>query len=73
MIYLPAHMMNQGLDDGSGAVVEVEYDGRRLLVQPISGVEGRIVRLISTDPADYLNPAWQPGQPIRFVPGAGHT
>lgn len=29
----------------------------------------RLVRLISTDPADYLDPRWQPGAPVALRPG----
>ncbi|HIQ59117.1 MAG TPA: hypothetical protein IAB22_06660 [Candidatus Merdivicinus intestinavium] len=35
------------------------------LCECIAGAEGRVVsRLISTDPMDYLNPAFAPGSPV---------
>lgn len=44
--------------------VEVEVDGRRLLVQR-NGQAWSIVRLLSSDPADFLDPRWQPGTVLR--------
>lgn len=41
--------------------VELELGGRRVVVAPQTGGWGRVVRLISTDPMDYLDPRWQPG------------
>ncbi|MGE5561369.1 MAG: YlzJ-like family protein [Chloroflexota bacterium] len=43
--------------------VEVEADGRRLLVQH-TGQAWTVVRLLSSDPADYLDPRFQPGTPL---------
>ncbi len=50
------------------AQAEVAWEGRRLLVEPLQGGVGRVVRLISTDPLDYLDPRWQPG---AIVPWPG--
>ncbi|MDI6823563.1 MAG: YlzJ-like family protein [Bacillota bacterium] len=46
-------------------IIEITYRGKRLLVEPVSATEARVVRLISTDPADFLRPDLQPG---RVVP-----
>lgn len=40
---------------------EVMIDGFMVQVEPIDGVSGRVVRVISTDPQAYLNPTFQPG------------
>ncbi|WP_134686262.1 YlzJ-like family protein [Brevibacillus migulae] len=42
--------------------------GVTMLVEPISSSEGKIVRLISPNPQDYLNPRYAPGQTISFQP-----
>lgn len=41
-----------------------EMGGRMLLLRETAG--GQVVdRLVSTDPADYLRPGWQPGSSFR--------
>lgn len=50
---------------------EVEWEGRRLVVEPLEGGVARVSRLISTDPMDYLNPRWQPGSFIPWPAGRG--
>ena len=42
--------------------------GVTMLVEPTGSSEGKIVRLISPDPQDYLNPRFAPGQTISFRP-----
>lgn len=49
---------------GNDVPVEVESQGRRLLVQR-SGQSWSVVRLLSTDPADFLDPRWQPGTTLQ--------
>lgn len=44
--------------------MEIEIAGQRLLVQR-SGQAWQVVRLLSSDPADYLDPRWQPGTVLR--------
>jgi hypothetical protein len=41
--------------------VLIERGNIQMQVEPIDGGQGRIIRLISTDPAHYLQPALQPG------------
>lgn len=43
------------------APVEIEKGGVRLMVLPHTGGRMEVVRVISTDPQDYMNPKWQPG------------
>ncbi len=47
---------------------EISRDGRLLMVSEAQDGNYRIERLISTDPADYLDPQWQPG---RIIPSDG--
>ncbi|MBO8162518.1 MAG: YlzJ-like family protein [Brevibacillus sp.] len=42
--------------------------GVTMLVEETGSFEGTIVRLISPNPQDYLNPRLAPGQKIRFRP-----
>ena len=43
---------------------ELEVEGKRLLVNVNTRGEQVITRLLSTDPADYLDPRWTPGNVI---------
>lgn len=47
---------------------EIEYAGARMLVEKVSGNQCRIVRLISTDPGDYLRQDIQPGLVLTSKP-----
>ncbi len=44
----------------------IDYHGRHLLVETISETQCRIIRLISTDPYDYLDPIYQPGSILNY-------
>lgn len=50
-----------------GGTIEVEHEGRRLILQIDPGGEARLVRLISTNPSDYLNSQLQPGGSIPWA------
>lgn len=56
----------QGYPDFSPEYHEIQAGGVRLLVQPLSLEEGKVVRLISSDPGDYLDPALAPGATVRY-------
>ncbi|NLC53200.1 MAG: hypothetical protein GX770_04470 [Firmicutes bacterium] len=43
---------------------EIEVEGKTVLVTVNSRGEQVIARLLSTDPADYLDPRWTPGNVI---------
>lgn len=49
-------------------IKEVTYGHATMLVEQTGPFEGRIVRLISPDPQDYLKPHYSPGQIVRFQP-----
>lgn len=62
-------------NDGSEAYeqTEVQLNGLTMLVQPCGVNEARIVRLISPNPYDYMNPNYAPGQKIYFRPQFGEN
>ncbi|HHY36501.1 MAG TPA: hypothetical protein GX518_02285 [Firmicutes bacterium] len=68
---MPLETVYQGLEDMRPSYLEVELAGTTVVIEPISLEQGKIVRLLSTDPKDYLNPNLQPGRVINFVPGEG--
>lgn len=67
MLYtvLPADLVWQGFDEAPAFHV-VYQAGRILLVRQEAPGRGRVEALWSTDPMDFLNPAWQPGRLLRW-------
>jgi hypothetical protein len=43
----------------------VEVGGLQLQIRPDGNGGGMVTRLLSTDPADYLDPRWQPGRRVK--------
>ena len=50
------------------AYKEVAVNGRIVLVEMENSTRGRLVRIISTCPDDYLRPEWQPGRVLAWAP-----
>lgn len=46
--------------------VEVKYKDRTVIIEPLGLNKGKVLRLISTDPADYLLEDFQPGMVISL-------
>ncbi|HET7578527.1 MAG TPA: YlzJ-like family protein [Bacillales bacterium] len=46
----------------------IEFDGRQILIEPLTENEWQIVRLLSSDPQDFLNPRYQPGNIVPVKP-----
>lgn len=44
----------------------IEDHGVMMLVTPLGDGTGRLERLFSPRPADYLRPQWQPGTRVRM-------
>jgi hypothetical protein len=49
---------------------QLDYAGVTVQVEKLSPLECRIVRLISTEPLDYLRPEVQPGVVLTYRPTA---
>jgi virulence-associated protein VagC len=49
--------------------VEISKNQMKLVIEPIGFTKGRIVRIISTDPYQFMEPAVQPGQEIILSDG----
>ncbi|QQE76191.1 YlzJ-like family protein [Brevibacillus composti] len=66
---MPMEVVFEGMDQLEKQVLqELPVGEATMLVQQTGPYEGRLVRLISPNPQDYLNPAYAPGQVIRFRP-----
>ncbi|CEH29368.1 hypothetical protein AM501_20375 [Aneurinibacillus migulanus] len=65
---LPMEIIFQNEDAAAYDNMEIQMNGMTMLVQPCGNNEARIVRLISPNPYDYMNPAYTPGRRIHFRP-----
>lgn len=45
---------------------EIEVDGTKLIVERLSVTEAKVIRVISSNPADFLNPNYQPGTRLTY-------
>jgi hypothetical protein len=66
---LPLEAVLEGMEDMKDDLSEISLNGVRLQVKMLSQNEAQVVRLISPDPQQYLNPAYAPGSYIHFNPG----
>ncbi|WP_418790158.1 YlzJ-like family protein [Phosphitispora sp. TUW77] len=65
---MPIELVLEGIDRVGSKHQEMEFQGVKLQVEQYDVDKCRIVRLISTNPMDYLKNEFQPGTEIRFVP-----
>jgi len=66
--HLPLEQVLAGLDELE-APQDIAFENVMLQVQPLPGGKGRVVRLISPRPEDYLNPRYAPGAVIALPDG----
>jgi hypothetical protein len=65
---IPEEDLLEGMDDERQFLTITR--GRLLMqVEPLLGARARLVRIISSDPQDYLDPRWQPGSTVNLVAG----
>ncbi len=65
---LPIEQVLEGIDKDGRQYQEIDIGGVKLLVEQQSLESARVVRLISSNPMDYLNSKFQPGTELKFVP-----
>jgi hypothetical protein len=58
---VPLEEVLEGFDAEERRLLEVRRGPLLMQVEPAGGTQVRIVRLYSTEPADYLDARWQPG------------
>ena len=49
-------------------LAEVDYAGKKILVEKVTDAQYRIIRLLTTNPQDYLRPDLQPGSILTYQP-----
>lgn len=65
---VPIETIFDGYDQMKLNYKEIQMGHVTMVVEQISNTEGKIVRVISPDPQDYLNPCYQPGTTLSFRP-----
>lgn len=65
---IPLETVFAGMDEFKPRYMNIRLNGIDMQVEMINGIQARIVRLLSGNPNDYLNPAYAPGAVIEFQP-----
>lgn len=55
-------------EEEESELVELEVNGVTMLINQTEIDKGEIVRIISSNPQDYMNAAYQPGTMVNFEP-----
>lgn len=63
---VPLEMVLEGMDQFNPRYEEIDWQGIKLVVEPQGSFQAKIVRLVSPNPRDYLNPLLAPGNVIHF-------
>ncbi|HBG01960.1 MAG TPA: hypothetical protein DDW87_10365 [Firmicutes bacterium] len=63
---LPIEDVLEGVEEDPVSTLELVMGGLTLEVEPLGGFQARIVRVLSTDPNDFLLPHSQPGAIIHL-------
>ena len=63
---LPVEEIFEDWEDFNPQYVEITTGSATMLVEPMDFRQGRIIRLISSDPLSYLDPNQQPGTIISL-------
>jgi len=58
----------EGVEEYRPVFKEFKLGRITLVVEPLTFTQARVIRLISTDPADYLYSPYQPGKIVEFIP-----
>jgi hypothetical protein len=65
---MPIELVVAGLEPALQTPMEMAVEGRLVQVLPSGDGTGTVQRLLSTNPADYLDPRWQPGRVVPLSP-----
>lgn len=63
---MPIEMLQQVMQQTNVQYVEVDYNNTHLIAQKINEQECQIIRIISTNPNDYLKADLQPGEILNY-------
>lgn len=65
---MPEDKVFEGYENFVPDYLEVDINGVTMQVEMVGGSQARIVRLLSNNANDYLNPAYTPGRVLEFQP-----
>ena len=68
---MPPELVFPASDDDFAKQTVVNINGVKVVIQPHSQHQWQIVRLLSSNPSDFLNEKFQPGQLIDIKPFFG--
>ncbi|EGL81924.1 hypothetical protein CathTA2_2580 [Caldalkalibacillus thermarum TA2.A1] len=63
---MPLELVYEGYEQFQPRYEEIDYNGVKMVIEPSGPFKAKIVRLISADPQDYLNPNYSPGSMLYF-------
>lgn len=63
---IPLETVFDGHENMSFNWLETESQGVKMVVEPMGNGTGKIVRLLSLNPSDYLNPSFAPGSIVSI-------
>jgi hypothetical protein len=67
---IPPEVVWEGIEEKPKDLLQLEWLGVQMLVEPLQFAQGKIVRLLSSEPNDFLRPELQPGSIIDLIPHA---
>lgn len=65
---VPLETVFEGMEEYKPQYMDIRINGIEMQVERVNGMQARVVRLLSGNPNDYLNPAYCPGAIIEFQP-----
>lgn len=65
---MPLELVYEGYDEFKPVYEEIQHNGVTMLIEPNGAYQGKVVRLLSNNPQDFLNPSYSPGSIIHFRP-----
>jgi hypothetical protein len=65
---IPAETVFEGFENMTFNWIETEHQGVRMIVEPVANGVGKVVRLLSPNPYDYLNASLAPGSIVPLFP-----
>lgn len=63
---MPMELVVEGMTPPPPPTMEMAIEGGVLVVEPLHDGTATVVRLISSDPTDYLDSRFQPGARLRI-------
>lgn len=64
---IPLEIVFEGFDTMKCEWIETEYQGVKMVVEPTNNGTGKIIRLLSPIPSDYLKPYLAPGSIVPVL------